>query len=133
MRFAPMAAAAAFVLAVTAAPAHAAPVRSGGGAGIPGSAPLTLTLTLAGPDETALRQYADAVSTPHSTTFGQHLSRQQARDRFGAPQQRVDRVSHWARQSGFGVASRFRRCRCGTRLGRRRCRGVAAVRWRARR
>ncbi|MEV6527656.1 S53 family peptidase [Longispora sp. NPDC051575] len=91
--------AAAAVLA-TGSSALAAPP---GGGGLMPQQQLTVTLTLAGADEGGLAAYATAVSTPGSPAFGKHLTRAELRQRFGAPQSRVDGIVSWAKRSGFSV------------------------------
>ncbi|MGI5238620.1 S53 family peptidase [Dactylosporangium sp. CA-139066] len=104
MRRTPLAAAAASAAAVfaLAPPASATPAFPGGGSGVPDSAPVTLTLTLAA-DPSAVSAAATAVSSPGSPTFGQHLNRSQIRDRYGADPSQVARVTGWASKAGFRV------------------------------
>jgi subtilase family serine protease len=92
-------AAAVFALAPS---ANATPAFPGGGRGVPDSAPVTLTLTLAA-DPSVVSAAATAVTTPGSPTFGRHLSRDQVRDRYGADPSQVDRVTRWAGKAGFRV------------------------------
>ncbi|MEV6925549.1 S53 family peptidase [Dactylosporangium sp. NPDC051485] len=96
-------AAAAAALVVFPVPAHAAPVTPGGDAGVPPSAPVTVTLTLTGADESSMTAYAAQASSPGTGNYGHHLTRVQARTRFGAPADRVERVSRWAHRAGFSV------------------------------
>lgn len=106
MRRTPLAAAVAAAAAAAvfglAQPASATPSFPGGGGGVPDSAPVTVTLTLAADPQT-VSAAATAVSTPGSAAFGNHLTRSQVRDRFGASPAQVEHVSRWAKRAGFQV------------------------------
>ncbi|MFG2042248.1 protease pro-enzyme activation domain-containing protein [Dactylosporangium sp. NPDC048998] len=102
MRRTPLAAAAAAAVFAVASPAGATPSFPGSSAGVPDSAPVTLTLTLAADPQT-VSAAATEVSTPGSASFGRHLTRSQVRDRYGASAGQVDRVTRWATKAGFRV------------------------------
>lgn len=93
---------AAVALVAMTGPAHATPVQPGGGA-VPAGQRVTVTLDLTGADPSGLQALAAAVSTPDSPQHGKRLSRAQLRDRFGAPQARVARVTAWAQRAGLSV------------------------------
>jgi subtilase family serine protease len=64
---------------------------------------VSLTLTLTGKQPAAAQQYAVAVSTPGAGHYRRFLDLTQLRERFGAPDERVTRVSRWAQAAGFRV------------------------------
>ncbi|GIG57105.1 serine protease [Longispora fulva] len=92
---------AAIAVLALAAPAAATPKIPVGTNLLADSTPMSVTLTLASADDQALTDYATAVSTPGSPVYGQHLTRDQLRQRFAAPADRVTRVKDWAAKNGF--------------------------------
>ncbi|GAA1574606.1 S53 family peptidase [Dactylosporangium maewongense] len=90
-------------LLIAAGPAHGTPIPPGGGGALAADQPVTVTLTLAAADPSAVQAYAAAVASPGSAAFGKHLTRQQLREQLGADRARVARVTAWANRSGFTV------------------------------
>ncbi len=58
---------------------------------------------LAGRDAKGLAQYAQAVSDPHSASYGKYLTAKQAKSRYGATRQQVAEVTAWLKSAGLKV------------------------------
>ncbi|MGX4692546.1 S53 family peptidase [Streptomyces sp. JNUCC 63] len=69
------------------------------------SARLDARVYLAGRDAAGLAAYAEAVADPSSPQYGEYLTAQQARARFGATEAQVAAVKSWLTSAGLTVTS----------------------------
>ncbi|MCX4748595.1 S53 family peptidase [Kitasatospora sp. NBC_01287] len=72
---------------------------------VPNGTPGTARVYLAGKDPQGLAAYAQAVSTKGSPVYGQFLSTDQAKARFGATPEQVKAVTDWLTGAGLKVDS----------------------------
>ncbi|MFC8722496.1 protease pro-enzyme activation domain-containing protein [Kitasatospora sp. NPDC057198] len=84
-------------------PAWATPQADAGAADA--SAPATARIYLAGRDASGLAALAKAVSDPTSASYGQYLSADQVRARFGATPEQVKAVTDWVTGAGLTVSA----------------------------
>ncbi|WP_030204359.1 protease pro-enzyme activation domain-containing protein [Streptomyces sp. NRRL S-87] len=68
-------------------------------------ATVTARVHLAGRDPQGLTAFATAVSDPHSPLYGQYLTADQARSRFGATEGQKAAVAAWLRSAGLTVTA----------------------------
>ncbi|MEV6316790.1 S53 family peptidase [Streptomyces sp. NPDC051776] len=64
---------------------------------------------LAGRDAKGLAAYARAVSDPHSSSYGKHLTARQTKARFGATGEQISKVTAWLKSAGLEVTGRSAR------------------------
>lgn len=70
---------------------------------VPEQKAVTARVYLAGRDAKGLAAYARAVSDPKSASYGKYLTAQQSKERFGATQGQIARVTGWLKSSGLTV------------------------------
>ncbi|MCQ4081947.1 S53 family peptidase [Streptomyces sp. RB6PN25] len=69
----------------------------------PASTAVDARVYLAGRNAKGLAAYAQAVSDPHSASYGKYLTPQQAQARFGVTKQQTDEVTSWLKSAGLTV------------------------------
>ncbi|MFI9269181.1 protease pro-enzyme activation domain-containing protein [Kitasatospora sp. NPDC052896] len=84
-------------------PAWATPQADAGA--VPDSTPATARVYLAGRDPQGLAAFAQAVSSPDSSQYGEFLSAADVKARFGPSEQQVKAVTDWVTGAGLKVTA----------------------------